>query len=51
MLSRLFSAADGASGKRFDEAFRVRVVGAPASGWEEGGESRDCLAREIHTTL
>ena len=32
LLSRLFAAADGAAGKRFDEAFRVRVVAAAASG-------------------
>ena len=32
LLSRLFAAADGAAGKRFDEAFRVHVVPAAASG-------------------
>ena len=38
MLSRLFAAADGASGKKFDEAFRVRVVGASTSSQtDEGG--------------
>ena len=38
MLSRLFAAADGAEGKRFDEAFRVSVVGTSASGdAEEAG--------------
>ena len=31
LLSRLFAAADGTAGKRFDEAFRVRVVAAAAA--------------------
>ena len=42
MLSRLFAAADGASGKEFDEAFRVRVVGASSASSntkEEGGDA------------
>ena len=53
MLSRLFAAADGASGKRFDEAFRVRVVAAPAaSGHEEGGErERRLFKRETAGNL
>ena len=35
MLSRLFSDADGASGKDFDKAFRVRVDGTSSHSQEE----------------
>ena len=40
LLSRLFAAADGAAGKRFDEAFRVRVVAAAAASGKTAEEGR-----------
>ena len=40
LLSRLFAAADGAAGKRFDEAFRVRVVVAAAASGKTAEEGR-----------